>query len=209
MPSFDERKFGFASLVNLLRACQRDGLFRIERDRQGVMRLFPGNVMQVPVEDGPVRRAATSRPGRLPEAAPPEWRPSESAEADVVEADVVQEIAAPVDVLDGEAATPPAESEAGSKRAGALPGGSPTNRSRRRRSGPALGRLPARSPGLHGRHRRRKTGPTPPGAPSAFGEGRRTTGALVEAVKGRHLSHRREAAPPRRAVPGDRSGCAR
>ena len=43
---FDERKFGFASLVDLLRACQREGLFRIERDRQGVMRVFPGNIMQ-------------------------------------------------------------------------------------------------------------------------------------------------------------------
>ena len=39
--SFDERKFGFASLVDLMRACQREGLFRIERDRQGVMRIFP------------------------------------------------------------------------------------------------------------------------------------------------------------------------
>jgi uncharacterized LabA/DUF88 family protein len=45
-PTFDERKFGFGSLQDLLRACQRDGLFRIERDRQGVIRLFPGNVMQ-------------------------------------------------------------------------------------------------------------------------------------------------------------------
>ena len=45
-PPFDERKFGFGSLLDLLRACQRDGLFRIERDRQGVIRLFPGNVMQ-------------------------------------------------------------------------------------------------------------------------------------------------------------------
>ena len=39
--TFDERKFGFASLVDLLRACQREGLFRIERDRQGVMRRVP------------------------------------------------------------------------------------------------------------------------------------------------------------------------
>jgi len=45
-PTFDERKFGFGSLQDLLRACQREGLFRIERDRQGVIRLFPGNVMQ-------------------------------------------------------------------------------------------------------------------------------------------------------------------
>jgi uncharacterized LabA/DUF88 family protein len=44
--TFDERKFGFGSLQDLLRACQREGLFRIERDRQGVIRLFPGNVMQ-------------------------------------------------------------------------------------------------------------------------------------------------------------------
>ena len=55
--TFDERKFGFASLVDLLRACQRDGLFRIERDRQGVMRIFPGNVMQVR------RRAGDDRAG--------------------------------------------------------------------------------------------------------------------------------------------------
>jgi uncharacterized LabA/DUF88 family protein len=51
-PTFDERKFGFGSLQDLLRACQRDGLFRIERDRQGVIRLFPGNVMQ-PVVGAP------------------------------------------------------------------------------------------------------------------------------------------------------------
>src|SRR5687767_7018866 len=52
--SFDERKFGFASLVDLLRACQREGLFRIERDRQGVMRVFPGNVMQAAATDAPM-----------------------------------------------------------------------------------------------------------------------------------------------------------
>jgi uncharacterized LabA/DUF88 family protein len=45
-PSFDERTFGFQSLNDLLRACQRDGLFRMERDRQGVMRFFQGNVMR-------------------------------------------------------------------------------------------------------------------------------------------------------------------
>jgi uncharacterized LabA/DUF88 family protein len=45
-PQFDERKYGFGTLQDLLRACQREGLFRIERDRQGVIRLFPGNIMQ-------------------------------------------------------------------------------------------------------------------------------------------------------------------
>jgi uncharacterized LabA/DUF88 family protein len=40
--SFDERKFGFGGIVDFLRALQREGLLRLERDRQGVMRVFPG-----------------------------------------------------------------------------------------------------------------------------------------------------------------------
>jgi uncharacterized LabA/DUF88 family protein len=40
--TFDERKLGFAGIVEFLRACQREGLLRLERDRQGVMRVFPG-----------------------------------------------------------------------------------------------------------------------------------------------------------------------
>jgi uncharacterized LabA/DUF88 family protein len=40
--TFDERKFGFGGIVDFLRACQREGLLRLERDRQGVMRVFPG-----------------------------------------------------------------------------------------------------------------------------------------------------------------------
>ena len=64
-PTFDERKFGFGTLQDLLRACQRDGLFRIERDRQGVIRLFPGNVMQPTGEaaEAPERESAESRVG--------------------------------------------------------------------------------------------------------------------------------------------------
>jgi hypothetical protein len=45
-PGFDERRFGFSSLNDLLRACQRDGLFRVERDRQGVVRFFQGNALK-------------------------------------------------------------------------------------------------------------------------------------------------------------------
>jgi uncharacterized protein (TIGR00288 family) len=44
---FDERRYGFASLVDLLRAAQKAGVLRIERDRQGVMRLFPGHLLRV------------------------------------------------------------------------------------------------------------------------------------------------------------------
>ena len=102
--SFDERKFGFASLVDLLRACQREGLFRIERDRQGVMRVFPGNVMQAAPSDDEARGNVAEAAARVEDAVP-EWAPADvSAETDVVDADVVQEMSAPAPVLDGEAA---------------------------------------------------------------------------------------------------------
>jgi hypothetical protein len=37
-PEFDERKYG--SIADLMRACQKDGLLRLERDRQGALRVF-------------------------------------------------------------------------------------------------------------------------------------------------------------------------
>jgi hypothetical protein len=42
---FDERKYGFASVVDLLRAAGKEGVLRIERDRQGAIRVFPGENM--------------------------------------------------------------------------------------------------------------------------------------------------------------------
>ena len=39
---FDERNYGFASIVDLLRAAGKEGVLRIERDRQGAIRVFPG-----------------------------------------------------------------------------------------------------------------------------------------------------------------------
>jgi uncharacterized protein (TIGR00288 family) len=39
---FDERKYGFVSVVDLLRAAGKEGVLRIERDRQGAVRVFPG-----------------------------------------------------------------------------------------------------------------------------------------------------------------------
>ena len=43
---FDERKYGFAGLVEALRFGQREGLFRLDRDRQGVLRVYPGQLLQ-------------------------------------------------------------------------------------------------------------------------------------------------------------------
>ena len=46
--AFDERRYGFAGILDLLRACQREGVFRLERDRRGVLRVFPGVLIQRP-----------------------------------------------------------------------------------------------------------------------------------------------------------------
>ena len=41
-PPFDERQYGISSTYDLARQAQRDGLFHIERNRQGILRIFPG-----------------------------------------------------------------------------------------------------------------------------------------------------------------------
>ena len=53
-PPFDERAYGFASLVDLLRAAHKEGAFRVERDRQGVIRVFQaGSAGLVPTTTAP------------------------------------------------------------------------------------------------------------------------------------------------------------
>ncbi len=47
--AFDERRYGVESLVELLRGCQREGVVRLERDRRGVMRVYPGEGIGTPV----------------------------------------------------------------------------------------------------------------------------------------------------------------
>jgi hypothetical protein len=39
---FDERKYGFASVVDLLRAAGKEGVLKLERDRHGAFRVFAG-----------------------------------------------------------------------------------------------------------------------------------------------------------------------
>jgi hypothetical protein len=45
-PNFDERKWGFGTIMEFLRVCQREGLLRLERDRRGQIRVFPGATLQ-------------------------------------------------------------------------------------------------------------------------------------------------------------------
>lgn len=49
-PDFDERKYG--SIADLMRACQKDGLLRLERDRQGALRVFAGGSPRAAVPHG-------------------------------------------------------------------------------------------------------------------------------------------------------------
>jgi hypothetical protein len=72
-PVFDERAYGYASLVDLLRAAQKDGLVRLERDRQGVVRVFQGG-------------AEVPRPASVPERPREPDAPAAAAAAEPAEA---------------------------------------------------------------------------------------------------------------------------
>jgi len=72
---FDERKYGFSSVVDLLRAAGKENVLRIERDRQGAVRVFPGlNLMdrprQSPMDGLPEDVEADAEPGNEAVAAP-------------------------------------------------------------------------------------------------------------------------------------------
>jgi uncharacterized LabA/DUF88 family protein len=142
--SFDERRYGFGSLVDLMRACQREGLFRIERDRQGVMRLFPGNVMQQPIGESPDMDAdpveETPHVDTASEDAAGEWPPSEepaAQSADLVDGDVVQEIGEPLPVIDVRDAQPSEEAREADATAEAQPRRSRRGRTRGQSEGRA------------------------------------------------------------------------
>jgi hypothetical protein len=173
-PSFDERRFGFGTLQDLLRACQREGLFRIERDRQGIIRLFPGTIMQAAAsrDEEALRRDAETRAGNYSNAGdaqgwgggeevPPsdasaaepvdEYPPEQSAqpEPEVVDGAIVRELEEEP-VVEGEEAPSEAAAEAGVERgpAGEAPTEAPQRgRTTRRRSGaPSRARKTAEAP---------------------------------------------------------------
>jgi uncharacterized LabA/DUF88 family protein len=70
---FDERQYGFGGLMDLLRACQKEGLLRVERDRRGGLRVFPGPALQrtelpqaqISRDPAELHAAATEPAGRM------------------------------------------------------------------------------------------------------------------------------------------------
>jgi hypothetical protein len=85
---FDERKYGFASVVDLLRAAGKEGVLRVERDRQGAIRLFPGaNLTPKPV---------------MPVDEPEMLDVEEEAYAPAADAEIVSEPVADPPIVDAE-----------------------------------------------------------------------------------------------------------
>jgi uncharacterized LabA/DUF88 family protein len=66
--TFDERKYGFSGLVEALRFGQREGLFRLDRDRQGVLRVYPGQLLQRLGSGDGIAPAAAHAPAEPAEA---------------------------------------------------------------------------------------------------------------------------------------------
>ena len=124
--SFDERKFGFAGIVEFLRACQKEGLLRLDRDRQGVLRVFPGPQFSRPAATpgGPAPEAIEGAADALEPPSDPRVEVALLDEAIV--ADLVVDDAAVV--VDGEVTPEPGNE--------ALP--KPAGRTRRRSRGPSV-----------------------------------------------------------------------
>ena len=99
-PPFDERAYGYGTLVDLLRAAQKEGLVRMERDRQGVVRVFQG-------------AGSPQRPVSVPDVVP------EPEVIHVIVPDLVEEDSAVVDlsVGPGNVEQPPLFVEPGRRRA--------------------------------------------------------------------------------------------
>jgi uncharacterized LabA/DUF88 family protein len=150
-PTFDERKFGFQGLNDLLRACQREGVFRVERDRQGVLRFFQGNVMKADetAAASGINRADIEAAERLAQAAEAELAAAEARE-DVVDGDVVREVE-PQPIVDVEAQ--PSVNESGDE-AAQQEGEKPSRRKRAPRT--AKAKEPGEKTGSRTRNPRRK-----------------------------------------------------
>ena len=89
-PGFDERKYGFASVVDLLRAAGKEGVLRIERDRQGAVRVFPGVNLAPRITGLPVDEPGEETIDVQPEAEPIAGDAEPVAEESVTDQPIVE-----------------------------------------------------------------------------------------------------------------------
>jgi uncharacterized LabA/DUF88 family protein len=133
--TFDERRFGFSNIHDLARQAQRDGLLRIERNRQGILRIYPGEQYpQAPPEKPPME----------------ETMPAEAVDQEHVEPGIA-DAPPPSEPLVETVAKPSAETQL-EEQLGALPSAAAEERPKRRRAAAAAPsasrhrRTPARKP---------------------------------------------------------------
>jgi uncharacterized protein (TIGR00288 family) len=149
-PAFDERGFGFTTVHDLVRQGQRDGIFRIERNREGILRIFPGD-----------KYPAESRESPLPEAELVETIPAEGSAAAAVEPvqePVMEEVAAVPAEAEPAPGIETTSGEAGANEEPAIPAkpkrrrrGATTQTAKRKTTGerkPRGGRKPATAPAM-------------------------------------------------------------
>ncbi len=70
-PPFDERQFGLSSIYDLARLAQKEGLLRIERNRQGILRIFPGERYPQPAIEQELEPVAPAQAAPIESEAPP------------------------------------------------------------------------------------------------------------------------------------------
>ncbi len=103
-PPFDEKQYGFSSIYDLVRYAQRDGLLRVERNRQGILRIFPGERFPAAEEKPEI---ALEPPVEVLPLEPVPAAPVEEESVPVVEGEAPASSEAP-----GEIQEPPPEVEA-------------------------------------------------------------------------------------------------
>jgi uncharacterized LabA/DUF88 family protein len=165
-PQFDERTYGFSGIIEALRFGQREGLFRIERDRLGVVRVFPGPALQRAETDlpsAPVAEDAEPATGAADAgasldtviAAAPPVADIEGASPGTTRTDGDDD-ARVTPVEDEEAADGAAPSDPGAAAAGAVRRGRKTGASGARARKPASRGSRTRAPGATGARKRTK-----------------------------------------------------
>jgi uncharacterized LabA/DUF88 family protein len=83
--SFDERRYGFAGILDALRFAQREGLLRLDRDRQGGVRVHPGaQYQQLTQASDAALLSDTAAPGDRPQDASPPLGPAVGAVQDAL-----------------------------------------------------------------------------------------------------------------------------
>jgi uncharacterized LabA/DUF88 family protein len=113
-PPFDERQYGLASTYDLVRQASRDGLLRIERNRQGILRIFPADRFpRIPQEQPaeeliPVETAEPELEVSSPEPAipPQETEPMMQVEPSAVVTEVLPEASETMIISEGEPQIP-------------------------------------------------------------------------------------------------------